>query len=93
MSEVTAVAFLKRLHQVAKAVAWQAGESEMDTAGAMVSILIAHPEWLVRFMAEGAGLFIDVGFDMSNGALNFRSRDGQIRTPEELFSLTNRRPQ
>ena len=78
---------LDRLVEVARVVAWQSGESEMDTVGTMASILHNHPEWIPRFMAEGAGLFIDVGFGMELGSLNWRARNGQIVGPEELHEF------
>lgn len=89
--DISAEQFLRQLGVVARAVAWQSGESETDTVGIMVSILHQHPEWLPRFMKEGAGLFIEVGFGAENGSFNWRAINGNIVSPEELFEHKNGR--
>lgn len=87
---VSAEEFLTKVVDVSRAIGWQAGEPEMETAGLLISILHNHQEWIPRFMAEGTELFIDVGLWAELGSLNWRAKNGNIVSPEELFEHIGR---
>lgn len=78
--------FLYRIVEVARAVARQSGEPELEIAGWFISMLHCHPEWIDRFMAEGPELVLEVGFSPAIGSLSYRARNGKILTPEEYFA-------
>jgi len=78
--------FLNRIVEVARGVARQSGEPELEISGWFISMLHCHPEWIARFMAEGPEFVLEVGFSPVIGSLSYRARNGKILTPEEYFA-------
>lgn len=74
---------IRRIADVAEAVAFQAGVGGVETAGAIISYLSAHPELTGEFMAEG---IMALPADLwSQGRLTFhRKGDGKVVTPQDL---------
>jgi hypothetical protein len=69
--------------------AWMAGVGGVETAGAVVSYLAAHPEHTQVFLFGGVSALMDTCDDarefFSQGCLTFhRQIDGKVTTPEEL---------
>lgn len=77
-------ATVKRISDVASAVAAQAGVGASETAGLIVSVLAANPEQTERFMAEGSELFIDGTIRPENGCLTHMAMNGQVVSPTKL---------
>lgn len=76
--------FIAHIGQVAEAVAWQAGVGASETAGMIISCLLAKPELIERFLIEGSGLLVDGSIGPDHGCLTFHRIDGTVTTPEEL---------
>lgn len=76
---------IKRLAEVASAVAHQAGVGGMETAGMLVSILAAHPEKIPAFMAGELDLITDPAMLRAEmGCLSWHAVNGRIVTPAEF---------
>lgn len=73
---------IRRIAEVAHAVGWQAGVGAMETAGSIVSFLVAHPERIDKFMS-GEESVIDwpVGWH-EHGALTWQGMNGKIVKPQ-----------
>ena len=70
--------------QTRAAVAWQAGVGASETAGMIISCLVAKPELIERFLVEGSGLLVDGSIGPDQGCMTFHRMDGKVTTPEEL---------
>jgi hypothetical protein len=80
--------FLDKLVSVCRAVGWQAGVGECETAGLIISLLAKRPHLIAEFMQRGAGVFIDdktLGHEC--GELTFFSQNGDVLSPEQLAAL------
>lgn len=77
---------IRRIAEVANAIGWQAAVGASETAGTIISVLAANPDLIDRFMAEGAGVFIDgpIMLDAANGCLSYYAQTGEVLTPTEL---------
>lgn len=82
--EWTPRSVIERIGEVAAAVGWQAGVGASETAGMIISCLLAKPELIDRFLKDGTGLLIDGEIGPDQGCLTFHRRDGAVTTPEEL---------
>lgn len=73
---------IKRLAEVAQAVAFQSGTGAMETAGMFVSVLAAHPEKVAGFL-DGSLSIVDDGHLLNAhcGCLSWHANNGQIVTP------------
>lgn len=80
----TAEDFIKRCAEVANAVGYQAGVGASETAGHIISVLVAHPEHIDRFMRDGSELFIDGTMRPENGSMTYLSRKGEVTSPVVL---------
>jgi hypothetical protein len=80
----TAEDFIKRVAEVADAVAWQAGVGAMEIAGQIISVLHVNPEHIDRFMEEGTALFLDGTLLAENGSLSYMALGGKVHSPSEL---------
>lgn len=80
----TAKEFIEKVHEVAAALAFQAGVGGVETAGFIISCLYTQPDQIDRFMAEGAELILDGTIRAENGALSYYGSDGQVHFPSEL---------
>lgn len=80
----TPEAVIKHIGEVAVAVGWQAGVGASETAGMIISCLLARPELIDRFLEEGSGLLVSGDIGPDHGCLTFHRKDGQVTTPEEL---------
>lgn len=73
---------INKLAEVARAVAFQAGEPGTEIAGLILSGLAAKPALIERFMVEGSELIVDgtliPTFAGQDGALTYRARNGEI---------------
>lgn len=78
---------IAHIGRVAEAVAWQAGIGASETAGMIISCLLAKPELIDRFMKEGSGLLVDGSIGPDQGCLTFHRQDGKVTTPQELPTL------
>jgi hypothetical protein len=76
--------FVQHVGKVAAAVGWQAGVGASETAGMIISCLLARPELVQRFIDEGSGLLVSGEIGPENGCLTFHRADGKVTTPEEL---------
>jgi len=77
---------IKRIAEVATAIGWQANVGASETAGSIISVLAANPQIIDRFLADGAGAFIDgpISLDAVNGCLTYYAQTGEILSPTEL---------
>lgn len=75
---------IEHIGKVAVAVGWQAGVGASETAGMIISCLLAKPELIDRFLKEGSGLLVDGSIGPEHGCLTFHRLDGAVTTPEEL---------
>lgn len=73
-----------RIAEVADAVAWQAGVGASETAGMIISCLVAKPELIQRFLKEGSEMFVSGEISPDQGCMTFHRIDGAVTTPEEL---------
>lgn len=81
--EVTARAFLDKVVSIARAIGWQAGVGEMETAGSLISYLARFPEKLPAFMADDFSIISDLPTDwLTQGCLTWHRKDGKIVSPE-----------
>jgi hypothetical protein len=79
---ISAAALLERIEEVAESVAFQAGVGGIETAGAIVSFLAAHPDWIGAFMARGwLGLPTEIHL---KGNLTWQGSDGKIYGPQDV---------
>ncbi len=74
---------IARIGEVAEAVAWQAGVGASETAGMIISCLVAKPELIPRFLKEGSGLLVSGEIGPDQGCMTFHRADGKVTTPEE----------
>lgn len=83
---LTPIDVIKRIAEVANAIGWQAAVGASETAGTIISVLAANPQIVDRFLAEGAGAFIDgpIALDAANGCLTYLAQTGEILSPGEL---------
>lgn len=77
---------VRQIREVAEAVAFQAGEPELEIAGTILSTLAKRPELVSRFMEEGSGLLVDGEIGPTTGCFSFYAVDGKIRRPEEAIA-------
>jgi hypothetical protein len=78
--EITA--FVRQVAQSAHAISLQAGVGGMETAGAIISYLAAHPEHIATFMENGST--IDLPDDwIDGGCLTWHAANGKIVHPSE----------
>lgn len=76
---------IKRIAEIASAVAWQSGVGGMELAGQFVSILAAHPEWTEKFLKEGICAFDNGEWTKAElGCLSWRAVNGEITSPSQL---------
>jgi ribosomal protein L37AE/L43A len=77
---------IKRIAEIANAIGWQAAVGASETAGTIISVLAANPQIIDRFIADGAGAFIDgpIALDAANGCLTYYAQTGEILSPSEL---------
>lgn len=80
----TAHEVIMHIGQVAEAVGWQAGVGASETAGMIISCLVAKPELIERFLIDGSGLLVNGDIGPDQGCLTFHRIDGTVTTPEEL---------
>lgn len=80
----TPLQVVAHIGQVAEAVAWQAGVGASETAGMIISCLVAKPELIERFLTEGSGLLVSGEIGPDQGCMTFHRMDGKVTTPEEL---------
>ncbi len=72
---------LRKIADVASAVAQQAGVGGMETAGSIVSYLASHPDDLEPFMNGGWFELPDMHHRV--GCLSWQGSDGKVWTPED----------
>lgn len=78
---------IKRIADVAEAIAFQAGIGGCEMAGAIVSYLAEHPDDVDRFIEGGSEFMLEIDARQlhSQGRLTwYRAGDGKIVTPQEL---------
>jgi len=76
---------IRRIAEVANAVAFQAGVGGMEIAGQIVSILARHPERVETFLRDGWEVEDDFIAHAENGCLTFFNQAGKVITPAELY--------
>lgn len=84
---------IKRIADVAEAVAWQAGVGGCETAGAIISYLAEHPDQVADFMEHGSSFLLEIDARKlhATGRLTWHRGDGKVVTPQDLrISLTVR---
>lgn len=75
---------IKRIADIAEAIAWQAGVGGMETAGAIVSYLAEHPDH-IETVLFGGGVFetpVGIGDYPLHGCLTWHAMNGKIMDPE-----------
>ncbi|HCE09751.1 MAG TPA: hypothetical protein DEQ40_14355 [Oxalobacteraceae bacterium] len=85
---------IKYIADVAEAFADAAGVGGVETAGAIISYLAAHPDMVGNFMEDGPEFLMNVDARRihADGRLTWhRGGDGKVVTPRDLrISLTVR---
>lgn len=81
----TPEAVVKKLAQVANAVAWQAGVGGIELAGQFVSVLAKNPEKIAAFISGDMDIIADdILLHAENGCLTWHSKSGHVISPEQL---------
>lgn len=80
----TGHALIHKIAECCTGMAFQAGEPAVDMAGHTLSLLVAHPEHIDRYMREGNGLWLDGTINFQDGCLTYRANDGDIHHPRDI---------
>lgn len=76
---------VKRIAEIAEAVAYLSGVGGCETAGAIISYFATHPERVDQLLAEGLVSALGEDGDMwGGGCLTFHRKDGKVVTPQDL---------
>lgn len=73
---------IRKIAEVAAAIGWQAGVGGMETAGALVSVLAAHPEKIAAFLTgELSVVDDDALLRPEMGCLTWHAQSGKVMAP------------
>jgi len=75
---------IRRIAEIAQAVASQAGVGAMETAGQLVSVLAVHPEKIAGLLSGEINVIDDDALLRAEaGCLSWHARNGKIVSPAE----------
>lgn len=80
--------FLDRLAADAEGFAWSAGVGGRETAGALVSYLVNHPEHIEAYL--NGGIFELPPEWITGGRLTWHGKDGKVYSPEDRLRSTTK---
>lgn len=83
---------IRKIAEVASAIAWQAGIGGMETAGMLVSALAAHPEKIAGFLSgELVAVDDDALLQPAMGCLTWHAQNGKIVSPSDMRAIKKQR--
>ena len=83
---------IRKIAEVSAAIAQQAGVSGMETAGALVSVLAAHPEKISGFLSGELDIVSDDALlQPSMGCLTWLAQNGKIVSPADMRAIKKQR--